>query len=113
MSEFEVNDVLRHYHSFPCGGHHGPSKTATKVLQSGFYWPSLFKDAHAFYLSFDAYQRTGNISKRQVGLSIRSVLDRTEIIRFGLVLSLRTEVFLKKEKKNQVETVELLITWRT
>ena len=28
-----------------------------KVLQSGFYWPTLFKDAHKFILSCDEYQR--------------------------------------------------------
>ena len=65
VPEGEVNDILRHCHSLPCGGHHGPSKTTAKVLQSGFYWPSLFKDARAFCLSCDACQRTGNISKRQ------------------------------------------------
>ena len=55
---------LKHCHSLACGGHHGPSKTAAKVLQSGFFWPSLFKDARAFCLACDACQRTGNISKR-------------------------------------------------
>ncbi|KAL8145225.1 hypothetical protein AgCh_003427 [Apium graveolens] len=30
VPEFEVNDILRHCHSLACGGHHGPSKTATK-----------------------------------------------------------------------------------
>ena len=64
VPEFEVHDILKHCHSLACGGHHGPSKTAAKVLQSGFFWPSLFKDARAFCLACDACQRTGNISKR-------------------------------------------------
>ena len=29
-------------------GHFDPRKTAKKVLQSGFYWPTLFKDAYEF-----------------------------------------------------------------
>ena len=29
-----------------CGGHFASQKTTMKVLQSGFYWPSLFKEAH-------------------------------------------------------------------
>lgn len=61
-SDFE--DVLRHCHSLPCGGHAGPQKTAYKVLQAGFYWPSLFKDAKSFVESCDACQRSGSISKR-------------------------------------------------
>ncbi|XP_074323335.1 uncharacterized protein LOC141695972 [Apium graveolens] len=64
VSEFEVNDILRHCHSLACRGHHSPFKTAAKVLQYGFFWPSLFKDARAFFLAYDACQRTGNISKR-------------------------------------------------
>ena len=34
------------------------------MLQSGFYWPSLFKDAHALVSTCDKCQRMGNISRR-------------------------------------------------
>ncbi|CAN6713111.1 unnamed protein product [Malus baccata var. baccata] len=60
----EQISILNHCHSLACGGHFGASKTATKVLQSGFFWPSLFKDSHAFVASCDRCQRTGNISRR-------------------------------------------------
>ena len=33
-----------------------------KVLQSGFYWPSLFKDAHTIRRECDKCQRFGKIS---------------------------------------------------
>nr|XP_033510736.1 uncharacterized protein LOC117275544 [Nicotiana tomentosiformis] len=33
-------------HASPYGGHFGRVRTAAKVLESGFYWPTLFKDAH-------------------------------------------------------------------
>ena len=36
-----------------------------KVLQSSFYWPTLFKDSRKFVLSCDECQRIGNISRRQ------------------------------------------------
>ena len=36
-----------------------------KVLQSGFYWPTLFKDARKFVVSCNECQRIGNISRRQ------------------------------------------------
>ena len=36
------------------GGHFGTSKTTAKVLQSGFWWPSLFKDAREFVLVIGA-----------------------------------------------------------
>ena len=40
-------------------------RTAHMVLQSGFYWPTLFKDARTFVLSCDESQLIGNTGKRQ------------------------------------------------
>lgn len=39
-------------------------KTAYKILQSGFFWLSLFHDAVAYAKACDKCQRTGNIGKR-------------------------------------------------
>ncbi|KAL5571209.1 hypothetical protein UlMin_020806 [Ulmus minor] len=38
--------------------------TAAKVLQSGFHWPTLFKDAYKFVANCDRCQRVGNISRK-------------------------------------------------
>ena len=59
-----MNSVLNHCHTLPCGGHFGGQRTAAKVLQSGFYWPSLFKDAHHFVSTCDKCQRMGGISRK-------------------------------------------------
>ena len=37
--------ILRHCHLLVCGGQFGAKRIALKVLQSGFYWPNVFKDA--------------------------------------------------------------------
>ena len=31
-------------HASPYGGHFSGAKTAHKILQSGFYWPTIFRD---------------------------------------------------------------------
>nr|GEZ28182.1 reverse transcriptase domain-containing protein [Tanacetum cinerariifolium] len=41
----EAIDILNACHSGPTGGHYGANYTAKKVLDSGFYWPSIYKDA--------------------------------------------------------------------
>ncbi|OMO73048.1 Integrase, catalytic core [Corchorus capsularis] len=64
VPEEEMAQILNHCHSLPCGGHHGADKTAAKVLQCGFFWPTLFKDARTFVLSCDQCQRTGTIGRR-------------------------------------------------
>ncbi|XP_070033097.1 uncharacterized protein [Nicotiana tomentosiformis] len=49
-------------HASPYGGHFRGVRTAAKVLESGFYWPTLFKDAHLWVKGCDECQRTRNIS---------------------------------------------------
>ena len=64
VPEHEQEQILRKCHSESYGGHHAGDRTAHKVLQSGFYWPTLFKDARKFVLSCDECQRIGNTSRR-------------------------------------------------
>jgi hypothetical protein len=54
---------LRTCHGSAYGGHHARDRTTQKVLQTGFYRPTLFKDARKFILSCDECQRVGNISR--------------------------------------------------
>ncbi|CAN6579036.1 unnamed protein product [Malus baccata var. baccata] len=51
-------------HHYACGDHFGPRRTAAKILQSGFFWPSLFKDAYLCCQACDKCQRVGNLSQR-------------------------------------------------
>lgn len=60
----EIEKILFHCHNSPRGGHFGGSITATKVLQSEFYWLTLFKDCHEYVSKCDRFQRVGNLSKR-------------------------------------------------
>ena len=59
-----MENILKHCHSLGCGGHFRGNKTMTKVLQSGFYWPTLYKDAHAFVSTCDRCQWMEHVSKR-------------------------------------------------
>ncbi|GJY85882.1 reverse transcriptase domain-containing protein [Tanacetum coccineum] len=60
----EILEILAHCHSGPTGGHHSASITRRKVYESGFYWPSIFKDAKDYVMRCNACQRSGNISSR-------------------------------------------------
>jgi len=62
----EVNKVIEFCHSEACGGHFSSKKTAAKILQCGFYWPTLFKDTHAFCITCENCQKLGSISKRNM-----------------------------------------------
>ncbi|GJS19487.1 reverse transcriptase domain-containing protein [Tanacetum coccineum] len=60
----ENQTILDQCHHGPTSGHYGPNTTAKKVLNSGFYWPTIIKEAHTQVRLCKACQKIGNISKR-------------------------------------------------
>ncbi|GJY00937.1 reverse transcriptase domain-containing protein [Tanacetum coccineum] len=60
----ESYEILKHYHTRPTGGYYGADITARKVFESGFYWPTNFKDSATYVRECDACQMAGNISSR-------------------------------------------------
>ncbi|KAM1519888.1 hypothetical protein ACFX1Z_022643 [Malus domestica] len=64
VNEYEFQSILTFCHSYACGGHFGTQRTALKVLECGFYWPTIFRDARTFCLTCDRCQRMGNISAK-------------------------------------------------
>nr|CAN78935.1 hypothetical protein VITISV_001014 [Vitis vinifera] len=66
VPEQEKHGILSHCHENACGGHFASQKTAMRVLQSSFWWPSLFKDAHEVSKGCDKCQRLGKLSRRNM-----------------------------------------------
>nr|GEZ31218.1 reverse transcriptase domain-containing protein [Tanacetum cinerariifolium] len=59
----EAVDILMACHNEPTRGHHGANFTPKKVFDSGFYWPTIYQDAHDLVTRCDAFQRQGKISQ--------------------------------------------------
>ncbi|GJT09021.1 reverse transcriptase domain-containing protein [Tanacetum coccineum] len=59
----EAIDILTACHNGPTEGHHGVNYTAKKVFNSGFYWPTIYRDAHDMVKLCDSCQRQGKISQ--------------------------------------------------
>ncbi|GJY95536.1 reverse transcriptase domain-containing protein [Tanacetum coccineum] len=59
FADFTNYLILDECHHGPTGGHYGPSTTANKVFDAGFYWPTIFKEAHTLVQNCDACQRSG------------------------------------------------------
>nr|GEZ05446.1 reverse transcriptase domain-containing protein [Tanacetum cinerariifolium] len=60
----EALDILEACRNGPTGGHHGANLTAKKVFDAGFFWPTIYKDAHEFVKNCDSCQRQGKFSQR-------------------------------------------------
>ncbi|GKC32084.1 reverse transcriptase domain-containing protein [Tanacetum coccineum] len=53
----EALEILKACHEGPTGGHHSANITARKVFDAGFFWPTIYQDAHSMIKSCDACQR--------------------------------------------------------
>ncbi|RDX84773.1 putative mitochondrial protein, partial [Mucuna pruriens] len=52
-------------HATPGGGHYGSTRTARKVLDCRFYWPTIFKDAYQFVSTCEKCQKAGMAISRR------------------------------------------------
>jgi hypothetical protein len=79
VPENEFQSMLAFSHDYACGGHFGPRRTARKILDSGLYWESLFKDAYKFYKNCERCQRVGALTRKkeipQVAILICEIFD--------------------------------------
>ncbi|GJT08680.1 reverse transcriptase domain-containing protein [Tanacetum coccineum] len=64
VSGHEALEILKACHEGPTGGHHSANLTARKVFDAGFFWPTIYRDAHSMIKSCDTCQRQGKISQR-------------------------------------------------
>ena len=64
VPEIEQGGIMEKCHASPYGGHFAGDKTTQKILQSGFYWPTLLKDCFEWVKHCNNCQKMGNISRR-------------------------------------------------
>jgi len=64
----EISNVIKLCHSKACESHFSSKKTTAKILQCGFYWPTMFKDTHVFCKACENCQKSGFISKHEESL---------------------------------------------
>nr|GEX04551.1 reverse transcriptase domain-containing protein [Tanacetum cinerariifolium] len=64
MISFHAVDILTAFHNGPTERHHGANYTAKKVFDSGFYWPTIYRDTHEMVKSCDSCQRQAKISQK-------------------------------------------------
>ena len=64
VPESQQSKILHECHESPYGGHFAGDKTAHKILQSGFYWPTIFKDCLEWVKLCDQCRQMENIGKR-------------------------------------------------
>nr|GEU31432.1 reverse transcriptase domain-containing protein [Tanacetum cinerariifolium] len=64
VSGQEAIEIVKACHSWPIGGHHRPNYIARKVFDSGFYWPTIYRDAQNLVKNCDVRQRQVKILQK-------------------------------------------------
>ena len=59
-------NVIKFCHTEACGGRFSIKKTTTKILQCGFYWPTMFKDTYSFNKGCLECQKLGRVTRRNM-----------------------------------------------
>nr|GEW44897.1 transposon Ty3-I Gag-Pol polyprotein [Tanacetum cinerariifolium] len=98
----EALEILEACHNGPTGGHHGghhgANLTAKKVFDAGFFWPTIYKDAHELVKNCDSCQRKRQISQRnempQNSIQICEIFDVWGINFMGMFPSSRGNKYI-------------------
>ncbi|GJW29104.1 reverse transcriptase domain-containing protein [Tanacetum coccineum] len=120
VSGQEAFDILKACHSGPTGGHYGANYTAKKIFDSGFYWPTIYKDAHDFVTRCDICQRQGKISQRdempQNSIQDLPVCEDSQVstrVSHPQLHVGNPERILKKKTKNEAKTTKPDSEWKS
>ena len=67
LEKEDSQKVIIELHDGPAGGHFSGDTIANKILRTRYYWPTLFKDAHAHDSKCDTCQRCGGRLDKAAG----------------------------------------------
>lgn len=57
-----MHEIFKSYHDDPCEVHFVDKRTTYKILHSGYYSPTIFKDANKYVANYDDCQRMGKLT---------------------------------------------------
>jgi hypothetical protein len=67
----------------PSKGHFATKITQRKILDVGYWWPTMYKDVHDYYKSCDACQRTRGLAIQNLAKMVTSLLEEP-FMKWGL-----------------------------
>jgi hypothetical protein len=56
-----VPTILHELHNGVSGGHFSSNITMKKILDVGYWWPTMNRNVHEFYWTYDLCQQTRNM----------------------------------------------------
>lgn len=109
LPPLEADYVLREFHEQVCASHQVAPALKRNVLQVGFYWPSIIRDANALVDSCDKHQRFAN-NILALATDMRPLTAPWPFDVWGLVI-LRPLPKASGQKKFFIVSVDLFTKW--
>ena len=63
VGESEAKYILEDIHEGICRDHIGPRSLVSKIIRTGYFWPTMQRDAKEFVERCDKCQRFGNVQR--------------------------------------------------
>ena len=79
----EVQTILEGCHLDSCGGHFAGDTTAWKAMMAGYWWPTMFSDAHQYVRRCDPCQRTGRPTSTSA-MPLNPILAQAPFEKWGI-----------------------------
>ncbi len=77
------NDKSTNGDEGPLGGHFAIEIMQRKILDVGYWWPTMSKDVHDYYRSCDACQITGRLATQSLAKLVTRLLEEP-FMKWGL-----------------------------
>ena len=75
--------ILQELHKGNAGGHFSQDITVRKVLDTGYWWPTLYKDTYQYCQTCHECQKTGGLPK-SVSTKLMTTLPAESFMKWGL-----------------------------
>jgi hypothetical protein len=83
LTTSKAQSVLKELHERMVGGHFTVDIVTKKILDAGYWWPTLFKDTHEFCKSCDNCTRTRGLKTKNLAKLVTTFLEKP-FMKWGL-----------------------------
>eukprot|EP00253_Pinus_taeda_P031222 PITA_31222 len=106
----EAQKVLQELHDGPAGGHFGADTTAHNIIHAGYYWPTLFRDAHEYVRKCRNCQ-TSSGKQRKPGFPLQPVNIEQPFEKMGLDIIGEITPHSSKQHKYILTATDYFTKW--
>ena len=83
ISDSQARMILQELHKGNVGGHFSQDITVCKVLDAGYWWPTIYKDTYEYCQTCHECQKTGGLPK-SVSIKLITTLLAEPFMKWGL-----------------------------